>query len=42
MKNLSPYKDVELALLYWLKEMRSRDIPPPPLSKEILWAKAIK
>lgn len=26
---LSPYKDIELALLYWLKDMRSRDVPPP-------------
>ena len=25
----SPYKDVKIALLYWLKEMRSRDVPPP-------------
>ena len=35
----SPYKDVKLALLYWLKEMRSRDVPPP-LTKEILRTKA--
>ena len=33
------YKDVKLALLYWLKEMRSRDVTPP-LMKEILQAKA--
>ena len=26
---LSRYKDVELALLYWLKDMRSQDVPPP-------------
>ena len=32
---LSKYKDVELALLYWIKDMRSRD-HPPPLSKGIL------
>ena len=36
---LSKYKDVELALLYWIKDMRSRD-HPPPLSKGILKAKA--
>ena len=30
--HLSKYKDVELALLYWIKDMRSRD-HPPPLSK---------
>ena len=35
----SPYKDVELALLYWLKGMRSRDVPLP-LTKEILRSKA--
>ena len=35
----SKYKDVELALLYWIKDMRSRD-HPPPLSKGILKAKA--
>ena len=35
----SPYKDVKLALLYWLKEMKSRDVPLP-LTKEILEAKA--
>ena len=35
----SKYKDVELALLYWIKEMRSRD-HPPPLSKGILKARA--
>ena len=35
----SPYKDVELALLYWLKEMGSRDVPPP-FTNEILRAKA--
>ena len=37
--HLSKYKDVELALLYWIKDMRSRD-HPPPLSKGILKAKA--
>ena len=36
---LSKYKDVELALLYWIKDMQSRD-HPPPLSKGILKAKA--
>ena len=36
---LSEYKDVELALLYWIKDMRSRD-HRPPLSKGILKAKA--
>ena len=35
----SKYKYVELALLYWIKDMRSRD-HPPPLSKGILKAKA--
>ena len=35
----SKYKDVELALLYWIKDMQSRD-HPPPLSKGILKAKA--
>ena len=35
----SKYKDVELALLYWIKDMRSRD-HPPPLSKGIAKAKA--
>ena len=25
----SKYQDVELALLYWLKDMRSKDVPPP-------------
>ena len=35
----SKYKDIELALLYWIKDMRSRD-HPPPLSKGILKAKA--
>ena len=35
----SPYKDVKLALLHWLKGKRSRDVPPP-LTKEILRAKA--
>ena len=35
----SPYKDVKLVLFYWLKEMRSRDVPPP-LTKETLRAKA--
>ena len=35
----SKYKDIELALLYWIKDMRSRD-QPPPLSKGILKAKA--
>ena len=29
----SKYKDVELALLYWIKDMRSRDHPPPLSSK---------
>ena len=37
--HLSKYKDVELALLYWTKDMQSRD-HPPPLSKGILEAKA--
>ena len=36
---LSKYKDVKLALLYWIKDMRSRD-HPPPLSKGILKAKS--
>ena len=36
---LSKYKDVELALLYWIKDMRSRD-HPLPLSKGIFKAKA--
>ena len=31
----SKYKDIELALLYLIKDMRSRD-HPPPLSKGIL------
>ena len=35
----SKYKDIKLALLYWIKDMRSRD-HPPPLSKGILKAKA--
>ena len=35
----SKYKDVELALLYWIKDMQSRD-HPPPLSNGILKAKA--
>ena len=35
----SKYKVVELALLYWIKDMRSRD-HPPPLSMGILKAKA--
>ena len=35
----SKYKDIELALLYWIKDMRSRD-HPLPLSKGILKAKA--
>ena len=35
----SKYKDIELALLYWSKDIRSRD-HPPPLSKGILKAKA--
>ena len=35
----SKYKDVGLALLYWIKDMRSRN-HPPPLSKGILKAKA--
>ena len=35
----SKYKDIELALLYWVKDMRSRD-HSPPLSKGILKAKA--
>ena len=33
------YKDVELALLYWIKDIRSRD-HPPPLFKGILKAKS--
>ena len=37
--HLSKYKDIELALLYWLKDMRSREIPPP-LDGNILIAKA--
>ena len=36
---ISKYKDVELALLYWIKDMQSRD-HPPSLSKGILKAKA--
>ena len=36
---ISPYRDVELSLLYWLKEMQLREVPPP-LTKEILWSKA--
>ena len=35
----SKYKDVELALLYWIKDVQSRD-HPPPLSKGTLKAKA--
>ena len=35
----SPFKDVELGLLYWLKEMRSKEVPPP-LSAAILAGKA--
>ena len=38
---LSKYKDVELGLLYWLKDMRSREIPPP-LDGHILMTKAEK
>ena len=34
---LSKYKDVELALLYWIKDMRSRDHPPPWLSQPTNW-----
>lgn len=35
----SPYEDVEIALLYWLKDMRSKDCPAP-LSKEYLMTQA--
>ena len=35
----SKYKDIKLALLYWIKDMRSRD-HPPPLSKGILKVKS--
>lgn len=35
----SPFKDIELAMLYWLKEMRSKPIPPP-ISSSILNGKA--
>ena len=35
----SKYKDIKQVLLYWIKDMRSRD-HPPPLSKGILKAKA--
>ena len=35
----SKYKDIRLALLYWIKDMRSRD-HPLPLFKGILKAKA--
>ena len=36
---ISLYRDVKLALLYWLKEMWLTDVPPP-LTKEIIWSKA--
>ena len=41
---LSKYKDVELALLYWIKDMRSRDHPhhfPRVFSKQRLSCKYI-
>ena len=37
----SKYQDVELALLYWLKDMRSKDVPPP-ITLTLLRAKAEK
>ena len=35
----SPYHEVELALVYWFREMRSRPVPPP-LSGCVLKVKA--
>ena len=35
----SPYLDIEIALLYWLKDMRSRDYQVP-LSKDFMTTKA--
>lgn len=32
----SKYHDIERALLYWLKDMRSRDHPPPIDSKAMM------
>ena len=37
----SKYQDVELALLYWLKDMRSKDVPPP-ITLTLLRGKAEK
>ena len=39
LNKISPDRDVKLALLYWSKEMQSRDVPSP-LTKEIFWSKA--
>ena len=35
------YQDVELALLYWLKDMRAKDVPPP-ITLTLLRGKAEK
>ena len=37
----SKYQDVELALLYWLKDMRSKDVLPP-ITLTLLRGKAEK
>ena len=38
---VSPYRDIELGLLYWLKDMRSKEVPPP-LDGQTLMTKAEK